>query len=86
MLVVLSFLALPLNNMVTRHMEAEADWAALETTENPRRPSGSSAGLDGAYADPKPPTWAYLLMESHPTVMQRIEMAEAWNDRQRGTP
>ncbi len=87
LLVVLSFLALPLDNMITRHMEAEADWAALETTENPAAAKRLFRGFSTElYADPKPPTWAYLLMESHPTVIQRIEMAEAWNDRQRGTP
>ncbi len=86
-LVVLSFLALPLNNMVTRHMEAEADWAALETTKNPAAAKRLFGGFSTElYADPKPPTWAYVLMETHPTVIQRIEMAEAWNDRQRGGP
>ena len=53
-LVVLSFLALPLNNMITRHMEAEADWAALETTENPaaaKRPLPRL--LDGALRRPE---------------------------------
>ncbi len=86
-LVVLSFLALPLNNMITRHMEAEADWAALETTKNPAAATRLFHGFSTElYADPKPPAWAYLLMESHPTVIQRIEMAEAWNDRQRGGP
>lgn len=85
-LVVLSFLALPLNNMFTRHLEAEADWVALETTKTPdaakRLFEGFSTEL---YAEPKPPTWAYLLMESHPTVIQRIAMAEAWKERSRST-
>jgi len=86
-LVVLSFLALPFNNMVTRHMEAEADWAALETTENPAAAKRLFGGFSTElYADPEPPAWAYVLMETHPTVIQRIEMAEAWNDRQRGGP
>jgi STE24 endopeptidase len=86
-LVVLSFLALPLNNMVTRHMEAEADWVALETTKNPAAAQRLFEGFSTElYAEPKPPTWAYLLMESHPTVIQRIAMAEAWKERRNTAP
>ena len=86
-LVVLSFMALPVNNMFTRHLEAEADWVALETTKNPAAAQRLFRGFSTQlYAEPRPPTWAYVLMESHPTVMQRIEMAEAWNDRPRGKP
>ena len=33
--VVLQTLALPLQNAITRHMEQEADWIALETTQDP---------------------------------------------------
>ena len=28
--------------------------------------------------DPDPPAWSYLLFDSHPSVEQRIAMAEAW--------
>ena len=35
-LVVLQFVALPALNAITRNMEAEADWVALETTRTPR--------------------------------------------------
>ena len=35
-LVVLELLALPLQNAITRHMEAEADWLALQTTHDPQ--------------------------------------------------
>ncbi len=34
-LVVLGLLALPLQNAISRHMEAEADWMALRTTHDP---------------------------------------------------
>ena len=36
-LVVLGLLALPLQNAISRHMEAEADWLALQTTQRPGR-------------------------------------------------
>ena len=26
-------------------------------------------------SDPNPPTWDYLLLENHPTIMQRLAMA-----------
>ncbi len=35
--VVLGLLALPLQNAITRHMESEADWLALQTTQRPAR-------------------------------------------------
>jgi hypothetical protein len=35
-------------------------------------------------ADPSPPTWAYLLLETHPTLEQRVAMANAWAARQGG--
>ena len=33
--------------------------------------------------DPDPPDWAVALFGTHPTAMQRIEMAEAWRARNR---
>jgi STE24 endopeptidase len=83
-LVVLSLAALPLQNVVTRRVEAEADWMALRTTRDPgadRRLMQSFART--SYADPNPPTWAYLLLENHPTIMQRIALANAWEQRSR---
>jgi STE24 endopeptidase len=74
-LVVLQFLQLPLQNVITRHMEAEADWSALKATHDPvggRRlfELFASETLD----DPDPPWWAYVLIENHPTLLQRVEM------------
>ena len=39
-LAVLSFVALPLQNVISRHMEQEADWQALETTRDPDAVTG----------------------------------------------
>jgi hypothetical protein len=39
-----------------------------------------NAGLEDL---PDPPTWDYLLFEDHPTVLQRIAMARAWQARNR---
>jgi Zn-dependent protease with chaperone function len=81
--VVLQLLALPVLNTIGRHAEGEADWVALETT---RDPDGARAlfrhfTTDGL-ADPTPPGWSYLLMDTHPSIAERIAMANAWEARQ----
>ena len=81
-LVGLQLVALPFVNVVTRHVEAEADWVALETTRDPAAAEGLFERFaTTALAQPSPPTWSYLLFESHPTLEQRIAMAEAWKAR-----
>ena len=86
-LVVLSTLALPLQNVITRHMEAEADWVALTLTQDPQGAEGLFKRFTfAAHADPSPPTWSYILLETHPTGLQRIEMARAWRAREQSTP
>jgi STE24 endopeptidase len=84
-LVVLQLLALPLQHVVTRHLEAEADWVALEATRDPEAAERLFVRLGStSLSDPSPPTWAYLLMQTHPTILQRIEMAEAWRTARAG--
>jgi STE24 endopeptidase len=83
-IVVLDLLSLPVYNVISRHMEAEADWKALETTRDP----ASAESLFEQFtiqslSDPDPPAWAYVLFDSHPSVKQRIAMAEAWRRRAR---
>lgn len=81
-LVVLQLAALPLQNLVSRHIEAEADWMALQTTHDP---AGGKALFrrftTTALEQPDPPTWSYVLFDTHPTVAQRIAMTEAWKAR-----
>ncbi len=81
-LVVLQLLALPAQNAISRRREAEADWMALRTTRDP----ASARALFRAFAatareEPDPPTWQYVLLEDHPTLAQRIAMANAWQAR-----
>jgi STE24 endopeptidase len=69
----------PAQNVVSRHDEAEADWMALRTTRDPA--SGRSLFqkfTKTSLAQPDPPTWDYLFLETHPTTMQRIAMTRAW--------
>jgi STE24 endopeptidase len=84
-LVTLSFLALPVQNVITRHLEMEADWLGLEATQDPvaaRKLFHRFATT--ALSDPSPPTWSYVLMETHPTIAQRIALAQAWERRRGG--
>jgi len=81
-LVVLQMLALPVDNAFIRNLESEADWVALETTEDPD--AGASLWqrfAQEALADPSPPTWSYLLFDTHPSMAKRIAMAQAWRER-----
>jgi STE24 endopeptidase len=81
-LVVLSLLALPLQNAIVRHLEEEADWIALEATEDPDAAKALFRRFSTtALVEPNPPTWSYLLAENHPSLMERIAMAEAWARR-----
>jgi STE24 endopeptidase len=81
-LVVLELLALPLQNAISRHMESEADWRALQTTRDPRdAESLFEKFVPITREDPAPPTWEYLLAENHPTIDQRIAMVRAWKAR-----
>jgi STE24 endopeptidase len=74
-LVVLQLLQLPLQNVITRHLEAEADWSALRATHDPVGGRQLFALFASeTLADPDPPSWDYVLLENHPTLLQRIEM------------
>ena len=81
-LVLLQIVALPVQNVISRHFESEADWFALQTTRDP----AAARRLFEQFAttslqQPRPPTWDYVLLEDHPTIAQRIAMVEAWRKR-----
>ncbi|MBY0291220.1 MAG: M48 family metalloprotease [Mycobacteriaceae bacterium] len=79
---VLSVLTLPAQNSISRRYETEADWIALRLTDDPASQISTQLrfALTGL-ADPDPPTWALFILGSHPTTMQRIEMAKAAEGR-----
>jgi STE24 endopeptidase len=73
----------PLQNLVSRHVEREADWIALETTRDPAAAQGAFTELGRAsLSQPRSPEWAYAFFDTHPTIMQRIEMTAAWQKRE----
>ena len=80
--VVLNLAAAPFSNAVSRRYEAEADWVALQATEDPR----AVRGLFEAFArtslgQSDPPAWSHVVFGTHPTLMERIAMARAWAER-----
>lgn len=82
--VALQLAAQPLLGVISRRMEAEADWVALETTEDPQAAEALFRHFTTlAFADPDPPAWATLLLGTHPSPLERIAMADAWR-RHRG--
>jgi STE24 endopeptidase len=77
----------PLQNVVSRHVEAEADWIALEATRDPAAVRGAERELAiASLGQPRPPGWAHLLFDTHPSAIQRIAMARAWEQRHGGRP
>ena len=81
-LVVLQLLAQPLQAAISRHVEAEADWMALRTTRDPKAAVALFRHLTTTtLSEPNPSTWEYLLLEDHPTPMQRLGMVKAWQVR-----
>jgi STE24 endopeptidase len=80
-----SLAAAPIENAVSRRYEAEADWAALQATRDP----AAATRLFRSFArtslqQPNPPAWEYVLLQTHPTLAQRIAMAQRWRQATRG--
>jgi STE24 endopeptidase len=83
-LTVLGLVAAPFQNVVSRRYEAEADWRALQATKDPASMRRLFQSFEKtSLEEPNPPTWEYLWLENHPTLMQRIAMAERWRERNR---
>ena len=72
----------PAQALISRRMEAEADWKALQTTRDPAAARKLFVDFGRTdLANPDPPLWAHVLLDSHPTLAQRVAMAEAWQAR-----
>jgi len=78
-LYVSAVLLLPLANAISRRYETEADWDALRATRDAT--AAQALFVDFARTSlqqPQPPAWAHLLLDDHPTLLRRVELAEAW--------
>jgi STE24 endopeptidase len=80
-LVLLNIAIQPLTNVVSRRYEAEADWSALRAAKSPAAQKKLMEQFaETSLQQPNPPTWSYVFFDTHPTLMQRIAMAQAWED------
>jgi STE24 endopeptidase len=75
---------LPLVNVISRRYETEADWVGLNATRDPTAARGLFVGfVRTGLQDPSPPGWVHVLLDDHPTPLQRVELARAWAERNR---
>ncbi|WP_162529865.1 M48 family metallopeptidase [Nocardioides caldifontis] len=76
-----TFLSGPVENVVSRAIEARADRTALVATGDPDAFEAVQRQLSiRSLADPTPPEWARIWFSSHPTVLQRLGLAEAFRE------
>jgi STE24 endopeptidase len=77
-----SLVVQPFDNLITRRMEMEADWVALGTTKDPDAARELFEEFaDTALQDPDPPEWAHVWFDTHPSLVDRIAEATAWENR-----
>jgi STE24 endopeptidase len=73
----------PVQNLVSRHVEARADVHALDLTDDPDTFIGMQRGLARTnLSDPDPPAAWQWFFGSHPTLAQRVALAEDWAELQ----
>ena len=71
--------ALPVAGAISRRYEAEADWTALEAARDPAAAVSAYRRLaETNLSQPDPPRWAQLVLDDHPTPLERVEAAYAW--------
>jgi STE24 endopeptidase len=79
LLAVGTLVSTPVQNLVSRHIEARADRHALDLTGDPASFVAVQRELGAANLnDPDPPAAWQWAFGSHPTVPQRIAFAEDW--------
>jgi STE24 endopeptidase len=80
-LAVTSFAIGVVGNQLSRAVEARADTFALELTDDPESLIGLQTRLAKTnVSDPDPPDAVSFLLGSHPTALERIGAAKAWED------
>jgi STE24 endopeptidase len=84
-LAIVGIVTMPLQNAVSRRYEAEADWRALNATRDPAAAERLFQSFERTSLEqPNPSLLDYLWLENHPTLMQRIVMAQRWQQRHAG--
>jgi len=78
-----SLVSAPVQNVVSRHVEARADVHALDLTDDPDTFIEMQRGLATTnLADPDPPGAWQWFFGSHPTLAERVALAEDWAELQ----
>ncbi|MEV6525375.1 M48 family metallopeptidase [Longispora sp. NPDC051575] len=76
---IVGLLAGPVQNLVSRQVEARADRHALALTGDPDTFGAMQRRLSLVnLGDPDPPAPEYLLFSSHPSAVQRMAVARTW--------
>lgn len=80
-----TLLAAPVQNTISRAIEARADRASLSATHDPQAFDRLQERLAAtSVADPTPPAWSQLWFGSHPTALQRIGIERALTELRTG--
>jgi Zn-dependent protease with chaperone function len=78
------FIVGTVSNQLSRKVEARADTFALELTDDPQALIALQRDLTVRnVSDPDPPGWAEFLFGTHPSAVQRIGAAKAWEEGER---
>ena len=86
-LLLLQLATLPLANAISRRYEAEADAVGLRLTGDGRAAEALYRRFARAsLSDPDPPRLLHLLLDTHPTLVERIATARAATAARAGAP
>lgn len=81
-LTLLSILTTPLQNAFVRRYETEADWVGLNATKDPAAQRSAMRLLAiTSKSRPDPPAAEHLFEDGHPTILERIALTKAWEER-----
>jgi STE24 endopeptidase len=84
---VVQLAAAPAQGWISRRMEAEADWRALEVARDPEALEGVMVDFAvTSLGDPAPPGWVQLFLGTHPSLADRVAMAREWSARGASEP
>ena len=73
-----------IGNQLSRRVEARADTFALELTDDPGALIAVQRELvNRNIGDPDPPAWVELVFGTHPSAVERIGAAKAWEEGER---
>jgi STE24 endopeptidase len=84
-LTVLNLVVTPFQNAFVRRYETEADWVGLSATRDPAAQRSTMRLLAiTAKSRPNPPALEHLFEDGHPTILERIALTKAWEERNGG--